>query len=143
MVRTDCSLSFPRVTYPVSVANGEEPEPSSNERSGARVKRESETGESSHVAVAHDWFAPFGKVTREPLAKGDWRACSQATVSQARIHDSALHAKRERDSLLCSRLWRIDFGATSALIRSRWERLYVKRRPQKHIVGRRSLKKNN
>ena len=54
MVRTDCSLSFPRVTYPVSVANGEEPKLSSNERSGARVKRESETGESSHVAVAHD-----------------------------------------------------------------------------------------
>lgn len=104
MVRTDCSLSFPRVTYPVSLANGEEPELSSNERSGARVKRESVTGESSHVAVAHDWFAPFGKVTREPLAKGDWTVCSQATVSQARIHDSALRAKRERDSLLCSQL---------------------------------------
>ena len=56
MVRTDCSLSFPRVTYLVSVANGEEPELSSNERSGARVKRESETGESSHVAVAHDFL---------------------------------------------------------------------------------------
>ena len=100
--------SFPRVTYPVSVANREEPELSSNERSGARVKRESETGESSHFAVAHDWFAlrfaPFGEVTREPLAKGDWIVCSQATVSQARIHDSALRAKRERDSLLCSQL---------------------------------------
>ena len=108
MVRTDCSLSFPRVTYPVSVVNGEEPELSSNERSGARVKRESETGVSSHVAVAlaeaHDWFAPFGEVTREPHAKGDWIVCSQATVSQARIHDSAPHAKRGRDSLLCSRL---------------------------------------
>ena len=56
MVRTDCSLSFPRVTYPVSVANGEEPELSSNERSGARVKRESETGESSVVAVARLWL---------------------------------------------------------------------------------------
>ena len=54
------------------------------------------------MAVAHDWFAPFGEVTREPHAKGDWTARSQATVSQARIHDSALRAKRERDSLLCS-----------------------------------------
>ena len=104
MVRTDCSLSFPRVTYPVSVASGEEPELSSNERSGARVKSEGETEESSHVTVAHDWFAPFGEVTREPHAKGDWTARSQATVSQARIHDSAFRAKRQRDSLLRSRM---------------------------------------
>ena len=47
-MRTDCSHSFRRVTYPVSVANGEEPELSSNERSGARVKIERETGQSSH-----------------------------------------------------------------------------------------------
>ena len=47
------------------------------------------------LLVGHDWFAPFGEVTREPHAKGDWIVCSQATVSQAIIHDSALHAKRK------------------------------------------------
>ena len=36
------------------------------------------------MAVAHDWFAPFGEVTREPHAKGDWTARSQAILFRKR-----------------------------------------------------------